>query len=74
MKRIDIVKKGDAWVGESKGNVVSRGDTKAEAIHNTARVAKADPEPVTVKIHKLDGKIQEERTYPRKADPSSSKG
>jgi hypothetical protein len=74
MKRIDIVKRGDGWIGESKGRVVSRGATKDDAIHNTARVAKADPEPVTVKIHRLAGKIQEERTYPRRADPSSSKG
>jgi hypothetical protein len=28
----------------------------------------------SVKIHKKDGKIQEERTYPRSADPRKSKG
>lgn len=28
----------------------------------------------SVKIHGLDGKIQEERTYPRSADPHKSKG
>lgn len=28
----------------------------------------------TVKIHKIDGEIEEERTYPRKEDPISSKG
>ena len=28
----------------------------------------------SVKIHKQDGKIQEERTYPRSADPKKSKG
>jgi hypothetical protein len=28
----------------------------------------------SVKIHKADGTIQEERTYPRSADPSRSKG
>jgi hypothetical protein len=28
----------------------------------------------TVRIKKLNGKIQEERTYPRSADPSSSRG
>lgn len=74
MKRIDVVKRGDGWVGESNGQVVSRGDTKDEAIHNTARVAKAAPQSVTVKIHKVDGKIQEERTYPRSADPRASRG
>lgn len=29
---------------------------------------------VTLRIHKLDGRFQEERTYPRKADPKKSKG
>ncbi|KHN50216.1 DUF2188 domain-containing protein [Aeromonas hydrophila] len=28
----------------------------------------------SVKIHKEDGKIQEERTYPRAADPIRSRG
>ncbi|TXJ24958.1 MAG: DUF2188 domain-containing protein [Chitinophagaceae bacterium] len=28
----------------------------------------------SLKIHKVDGKIQEERTYPRSADPKKSKG
>lgn len=28
----------------------------------------------SVKIHKLDGTIQEERTYPRKDDPRNTPG
>jgi hypothetical protein len=28
----------------------------------------------SVRIHKTDGKIQEERTYPRSADPKKSPG
>lgn len=28
----------------------------------------------SVKIHRADGTIEEERTYPRSADPSKSKG
>ncbi len=28
----------------------------------------------SLKIHKLDGAIQEERTYPRSADPVATKG
>jgi hypothetical protein len=74
MKRIDVVRKGDEWVGETKGGVVSRGETKVEAVQNTAKVAKADADAVTVKIHKEDGRIQEERTYPRSADPRRSPG
>jgi Uncharacterized protein conserved in bacteria (DUF2188) len=76
MKRIDVVKKGDKWVGENAGKTV-RGTgaaTKDQAIKNTAGVAKKAPEPVSVKIHKENGRLQEERTYPRSADPRSSKG
>lgn len=74
MKRIDVVKKDDGWAGESGGKTVSRGDTKVETVRKTAEVAKADPGPVTVKIHKENGRIEEERTYPASADPKKSKG
>lgn len=74
MKRIDVSKKGSKWVGETKGKQVSQGKTKDEAVKRTAKVARADEEPVSVKIHKVDGKIQEERTYPGKADPPRSRG
>ena len=76
MKRIDVVKKNDQWVGESGGRTVpgTRAPRKDEAVRNTARVARAGSQPVTVKIHKENGRIQEERTYPGKADPRRSKG
>lgn len=76
MKRIDVVKKGDKWVGENEGKTVrgTGAPTKDEAVKNTATVANKSPDPVTVKIHKEDGRIQEERTYPGSADPRRSKG
>jgi len=76
MKRIDIVKKGNEWRRESNGRAVpgTRAPRKEEAVKATAGKAKAAPEPVSVKIHKENGRIQEERTYPGKADPPSSKG
>ena len=74
MKRIDIVKRGTEWVAESNRVVVANAPTKEEAIKATAAVVRADPNAVSVKIHKMDGKIQEERTYPRSADPTRSKG
>lgn len=76
MKRIDVVKKGDKWVGESGGRTVrgTGAPNKDQAVKNTAGVAKKSPEPVTVKIHRENGRIQEERTYPRSADPRRSKG
>jgi hypothetical protein len=76
VKRIDVVKKKDGWGGESGGRTVrnTKATTKAEAVKRTAEVARKDPEPVSVRIHKSDGKFQEERTYPRSADPRRSKG
>jgi hypothetical protein len=76
MKRIDVVKRGSQWVGETgkTKQVVSRAPTKEAAVKQTAEVAKKEPDAVSVKIHNLDGKIQEERTYPRSADPRRSPG
>lgn len=74
MKRFDVVKKSDQWVAESGNQIVAKARTKEAAVRRTAQAAKADPEAVTVKIHKVNGRIQEERTYPRKADPRRSKG
>lgn len=76
MKRIDVVKKGGKWVGESGGRTVrgTGASTKVQAVKNTAGAARKAPEPVTVKIHKENGRIQEERTYPTSADPRRSKG
>jgi len=76
MKEIHVEKSGDNWVGKSGGRTVpgTKAPTKAEAVRNTAAVAKKGSEPVSVKIHGQDGRIQEERTYPRSADPSRSKG
>jgi hypothetical protein len=75
MKRIDVVKRKDgSWVGETNGRKVVGGATKVEAVRAAAAKARSGKEPTSVRIHKADGKLQEERTYPRKADPKQSKG
>ncbi len=75
MKRMDVVKRKDgSWVGESSGRKVAGGATKLAAVRATAAKARSSKEPVTVKIHRANGTIQEERTYPRRADPKRSKG
>jgi len=74
VKRIDVVKKGGEWVGKTMSDVVARAPTKVEAVRRTARVARATPEATMVKIHKENGRIHEERTYPRRADPRKTKG
>lgn len=76
MKRIDVVKKQDGWAGTSGGRTVpgTKAATKTAAVKKVTAIAKKDSQPVSVRIHKQDGKIQEERTYPRAADPRKSKG
>jgi Uncharacterized protein conserved in bacteria (DUF2188) len=74
MKRIDIVKKDNQWVARSGDRIVARATLKAEAIRRTAQVARGDRQAVSVKIHKQNGRIQEERTYPRSADPRRTEG
>ena len=77
MKRIDVVKKpmaGPAKVlsdrPQHQGELnQSRGDQEG-----CSRCEEMGPEPVSVRIHDVDGKFQEERTYPRSADPRKSKG
>lgn len=76
MKRMDVVKSGDGWKAESEGKTVrgTKADTKKDAVKQTAAAARAKEEAVSVRIHKENGRIQEERTYPSSADPHSSKG
>lgn len=75
MKRIDVVKKGDGWFGkDGSGKTVAKAPTKVDAVRKTAEVARKDSQAVTVKIHNETGGFQEERTYPRSADPKKSKG
>jgi hypothetical protein len=79
MKRIEIKKKGDEWVAQSGGRTVpnTKAPTKTDAVKKTAAIARqrATPaEPISVRIHKENGQFQEERTYPRSADPPKSKG
>lgn len=74
MKRVDLVKDGNQWVAKSEGRRTKRGPLKTEAIKKTMRAAEKESVPVTVKIHKVDGKFDEERTTPRSADPRKSRG
>jgi hypothetical protein len=54
-------------------SVVKRFKTKEEAMKGGV-LSKAVKGKGSVRIRGLDGKIQEERTYPRSADPRGSKG
>jgi Uncharacterized protein conserved in bacteria (DUF2188) len=58
---------------EGSGQVVKRFATKASATKGGA-LERAVKGMGSVRIRKRNGKIQEERTYPRSADPRGSKG
>ena len=58
---------------EGSGEVVKRFKTKADATKGGV-LERAVKTMGSVRIRKRDGKIQEERTYPRSKDPRSSKG
>ena len=74
-KNYHVTKTDNGWQGKvqngQRASVV--GGTKSEVVQKTIEIAKNQPS-ASVKIHKADGKIQEERTYPRKSDPYPPKG
>ena len=74
MDNYHITKKDDKWALTKEGNerASKTAATKQELIDAT-RDFMSD-KIGSVKIHKGDGKIQEERTYQRKNDPKKSKG
>jgi len=74
MDNYHITKDSNQWKFKKEGaaRATKTADTKAEIIskmrdHMSDKVG-------SVKIHKEDGKFQEERTYQRKDDPHKSKG
>ncbi len=69
-----ITKQGNKWAFKKEGNerATKTAETKQEIIQK-ARDYMSD-KTGSVKIHKTDGKIQEERTYQRKDDPRKTKG
>lgn len=69
-----LTKDGDLWKLKKTGGKVASltAPTKVEAISKMR--AFMSGKRGSVRIHKQDGKIQEERTYPRSADPRRTKG
>jgi hypothetical protein len=60
------------WEVTKDGRHVSDHRKKDPAVDRAREVAKQDGG--SVRIHKEDGKIQEERTFPRERDPKRSPG
>jgi hypothetical protein len=60
-------------VKQQGGKTVAKTKTKAAAVKDAAQVARKDKRSSVV-IRKANGRIQEERTYPRGSDPGETKG
>ena len=58
--------KSDGWPGVSNGRTVpnTKAATKAETVKNVDAAAKKGSQPLSVRIHKREGMIQDERTSP----------
>jgi hypothetical protein len=74
MDSYHVTKEDGKWkltkTGNSRASMTS--ETKAEIVDGLPKFMKG--KKGSVRIHKENGTIQEERTYPRSADPKSSKG
>ena len=70
-----VTKSEHGWIGrrEDKHHAMAKGTTKKEVVSEMIRVAKHH-QPSSLRIHKTDGSIQEERTYPRSTDPVKYRG
>jgi len=76
MDNYHLTHNGDDWAlkreGAKRATEVFSDATKQEAIRQAAgRLADSG---ASLKIHLKEGGFQEERTYPRSADPKDSKG
>ncbi|WP_192250796.1 DUF2188 domain-containing protein [Mesorhizobium caraganae] len=69
-------KKKDDWVLRQEGadRATRRFDTKEEATKGGVLESAVGKGGGSVRIKKLDGTIQEERTFPRSADPNETPG
>ena len=74
MDNYHITKNGDKWKFKKEGSERASltADTKSDIIQQMRNFM--EDKTGSVKIHKGNGVIQEERTYPRAADPKKSKG
>lgn len=71
-----LTKKGEKWRLEQAGSdrAVKTFDRKEDALKRDVLREAIGRGGGSVKIHKQNGRIQQERTYPRGRDPKDSKG
>lgn len=74
-KTYHVTKTDSGWQGKVEGGKRASviGETKDEVLKKTIEIAKNQGN-TSVVIHKVDSKIQEERTYPKSSDPYPPEG
>ena len=74
MDNYHITKTDNGWSLKKQGadRASKTASTKAEIIKLAREFL--DGKTASLKIHREDGTLEEERTFPRSADPSKSKG
>jgi len=74
MENFHITPTDSGWELKKEGATrASKTAPTKDAIMDLAKAFLED-KTASLKIHKADGTVQEERTYPREADPSKSPG
>ncbi|MPL74384.1 hypothetical protein SDC9_20256 [bioreactor metagenome] len=73
--KFHVTKTDKGWQGKKEGGqrASATGATKADVVKQTIELAKKQ-DASSVVIHKQDGTIQEERTFPKKSDPFPPEG
>jgi hypothetical protein len=71
-----LTKKDDKWSLERAGSdrALRTFDRKSDALKGGVLKGALGQQGGSVKLHKENGRIQQERTYPRGRDPKGSKG
>lgn len=74
MENYHLIKEDDEWKLRRHGATrpALTFDNKQEAVDGSAEFMRE--RGGSLKIHKTNGRVQEERTYPRKADPPETPG
>jgi hypothetical protein len=75
LQRYTLKEDGGAWVlKDQEGGVVTTFKIKDEATGGGELEKAIGAKGGTVRIHKVDGTLEEERTFPRSEDPRRSPG
>jgi Uncharacterized protein conserved in bacteria (DUF2188) len=74
MQMYHLVPDGGHWILKPEGSesVLADFDSKQQAVESSVDLIRE--KSGSLKIHNADGTIEEERTYPRTADPVKSEG